>query len=131
MWQMISQFHKEGLTVILTTHYLEEAELMCNHIAFIHKGKVHVNTDMKSFLKSADKQTYIFDLKTPCKKPIALETGSSRLVDEHTLEVEVAKGVVLNDIFAELTERYHLQVLDVKLNAAKLEKLFIDIAKNK
>ncbi|ASG68383.1 ABC transporter ATP-binding protein [Francisella halioticida] len=132
LWKMISKFHKEGLTVILTTHYLEEAESMCNHIALIHKGKVHVNTDMKTFLKSADKHTYIFDLKDKCQENIIkLSLGDAKLVDEYTLEVEVSKGVVLNEIFLELTNEYHLDVLDVRTKEAKLEKLFIDVARNK
>ncbi|AXA33297.1 ABC transporter ATP-binding protein [Francisella adeliensis] len=131
LWEMISGFHKDGLTVILTTHYLEEAESMCNRIALIHKGKVHVNTDMKSFLKTADKQTYIFDLKNRCNEQITLKFGVVKIIDEVTLEIEVDGGAVLNDIFAELTSKYNLEVLDVRTKAAKLEKLFIDIAKNK
>ena len=131
LWEMISQFHKEGLTVILTTHYLEEAESMCNRIVLIHKGKLHVNTDMKSFLKSADKHTYIFDLKEDCNQDIVLSSGTARLVDQHTLEVEVSGGVVLNEIFLELTSKYGLEVLDLRSKAAKLEQLFIDVARNK
>ncbi|AJC48664.1 ABC transporter ATP-binding protein [Allofrancisella guangzhouensis] len=131
LWKMISQFHKEGLTVILTTHYLEEAESMCNYIALIHKGKLHINTDMKTFLKSADKHTYIFDLKDKCNDNIRLESGISKLIDSYTLEVEVSKGVVLNDIFSELSTKYNLEVLDVRTKSAKLEQLFIDVARNK
>ena len=131
LWDMIAEFHKEGLTVILTTHYLEEAESMCNRIALIHKGNVHVNTDMKTFLKSADKQIYIFDLKEKCDQDINLSLGNVKKVDEYTLEVEVSKGVVLNEIFSELTDKYSLDVLDVRTKEAKLEKLFIDVAKNK
>ena len=131
LWEMISQFHKDGLTVILTTHYLEEAESMCNRIALIHKGKLHVNTDMKSFLKSADKHTYVFDLKEDCNQEIVLSSGATRLIDAHTLEVEVSGGVVLNEIFLELTSKYNLEVLDVRSKAAKLEQLFIDVARNK
>ena len=131
LWEMISQFHKEGLTVILTTHYLEEAESMCNRIALIHKGKLHVNTDMKSFLKSADKHTYVFDLTESCHQNIELSSGITKLVDEYTLEVVVDRGVVLNEIFSELTSKYGLEVLDVRSKAAKLEQLFIDVAKNK
>jgi len=131
LWEMISQFHKDGLTVILTTHYLEEAESMCNRIALIHKGKLHVNTDMKSFLKSADKHTYVFDLKEDCSQEIVLSSGTTKLVDAHTLEVEVSGGVVLNEIFLELTSKYGLEVIDVRSKAAKLEQLFIDVARNK
>ena len=131
LWDMITKLNREGLTVILTTHYLEEAEQMCNRIALIHKGKVHVNTDMKSFLQSADKQTYIFDFKEPCKQSVELISGVTKLIDEYTLEVEVDKGVVLNEIFLELTTKYNLEVLDVRIKAAKLEQLFIDVARNK
>ena len=131
LWEMISKFNQEGLTIILTTHYLEEAESMCNRIVLIHKGKLHVNTDMKTFLKSADKQTYVFDLKEDCNQDITLSSGATKLIDAHTLEVEVERGVILNDIFSELTSKYSLEVLDVKSKAAKLEQLFIDVARNK
>lgn len=131
LWDMIAEFHKEGLTVILTTHYLEEAESMCNRIALIHKGKVHVNTDMKTFLKSADKHTYVFDLKEKCDKEISLSLGAVKKIDDYTLEVEVSKGVVLNEIFAELTAKCNLDVLGVRSKEAKLEKLFIEVARNK
>lgn len=131
LWEMILQFHKEGLTIILTTHYLEEAESMCNRIALIHKGKLHVNTDMKSFLKSADKHTYVFSLKNDCDQEIELSLGTTKLVDAHTLEIEVGGGVVLNEVFSELTSKYGLEVLDVRSKAAKLEQLFIDVARNK
>lgn len=131
LWDMIAEFHKDGLTVILTTHYLEEAESMCNRIALIHKGKVHVNTDMKTFLKSADKHTYVFDLKEKCDKDVSLSLGTVKKIDDYTIEVEVSKGVVLNEIFAELTTRCNLDVLDVRSKEAKLEKLFIEVARNK
>ena len=86
---------------------------------------------MKSFLKSADKRTYIFDLKEYCEQEIVLSSGTTRLVDTHTLEVEVNGEVVLNEIFSELTSKYGLEVLDVRSKAAKLEQLFIDVARNK
>jgi ABC-2 type transport system ATP-binding protein len=86
---------------------------------------------MKSFLKSSDKHTYIFDLKNSIKEQITLNAGLVKVIDENTIEIEVESGIVLNDIFAELTSKYKLEVLDVRTKAAKLEKLFIDIAKNK
>lgn len=132
LWEMISEFHKDGLTVILTTHYLEEAETMCNKIALIHKGVLHTNTDMKTFLKSADRQVYVFDLKHPyLGEAISLEIGQARLMDEYTLEVEVKKGILLNDVFNELASNYNLEIMDVRTKTAKLEQLFIDVARNK
>lgn len=131
LWEMIRQFHKEGLTIILTTHYLEEAESMCNRIGLIHKGKLHVNTYMKTFLKSADKHTYIFDLENACNQDITLTSGITKLIDAYTLEIEANSGVILNDIFSELTHKYGLKILDIRRKAAKLEQLFIDVARNK
>ncbi len=132
MWDMIKEFHKDGLTVILTTHYLEEAESMCNRIALIHKGNLHTNMDMKTFLKSADRQIYVFDLKNAyLGESISLDIGSAILTDEHTLEVEVKKDITLNTVFNELSEKYSLEILDVRTKTAKLEQLFIDVAKNK
>ncbi len=132
LWEMISEFHKNGLTVILTTHYLEEAEAMCNKIALIHKGVLHTNTDMKTFLKSADRQVYVFDLKNAyLGEEISLEIGQARLIDEYTLEVEVKKGILLNDVFNELVSNYNLEIMDVRTKTAKLEQLFIDVARNK
>ncbi|APC96926.1 ABC transporter ATP-binding protein [Francisella frigiditurris] len=132
LWEMISEFNKDGLTVILTTHYLEEAETMCNKIALIHKGVLHTNTDMKTFLKSADRQVYVFDLKNAyLGEAISLEIGQARLIDEYTLEVEVKKGILLNDVFNELVSNYNLEIMDVRTKTAKLEQLFIDVARNK
>jgi len=132
LWEMISEFNKDGLTVILTTHYLEEAESMCNRIALIHKGQLHTNMDMKEFLKSADRQVYVFDLKNAYYgEIIKLDIGTANLIDEHTLEVEVMHGITLNTVFNELSEKYQLEILDVKTKTTKLEQLFVDVARNK
>ena len=131
LWKMIKEFNKEGLTVILTTHYLEEAESMCNKIALIHQGNLHVNTDMKTFLKSADRETYIFDLKNPIDKDINLDIGKAKVIDGLTFEVEVNKDTLLNKLFDEIQNKYALEILSVRTKTAKLEQLFIEIAQNK
>ncbi|MDE5039645.1 ABC transporter ATP-binding protein, partial [Francisella tularensis subsp. holarctica] len=82
------------------------------HIALIQKGKLIVNTDMKTILKSANKHTYIFDLKDKCQQEIKRDLGEVKRVDDYTIEVEVSQGVVLNQIFADGSSTYDLDVLD-------------------
>jgi ABC-2 type transport system ATP-binding protein len=123
--------NEAGLTIILTTHYLEEAESMCNRIALIHQGQLHTSSDMKSLLRSVEKETYVFDLKNAINhEQIHCEFGNCALVDATTLEIEVDKTITLNQLFVELTKQ-NIEVLSVKTKTNKLEKLFIDVARNK
>ncbi|WHN66073.1 ABC transporter ATP-binding protein [Cysteiniphilum sp. QT6929] len=131
LWEQMRALNKEGLTIILTTHYLEEAESMCNRIALIHQGKLHTSSDMKTLLRSVEKETYIFDLKEPITpSQMQCEYGQCQLVDSNTLEIEVDKSVTLNQLFADLSQQ-NIDVLSVKTKTNKLEKLFIDVARNK
>lgn len=131
LWEMMCEFNRQGLTIILTTHYLEEAESMCNRIALIHQGTVHVSGLMRDFLRTANKEHYIVDLKSPIEdKAIDLNIGTVTYIDPLTVEIEVDKSIVLNDIFTALSAQ-NLQVLSIRTKTAKLEQLFIDIAKNK
>ena len=104
LWTLMQALNKKGLTIILTTHYLEEAERMCNQLALIHHGKVHTNSDMKSLLRSVEKESYVFDLKTPLNTPLSCDFGKTKLIDPLTLEIEVNKSVTLNRLFSELTK---------------------------
>ncbi|TNF68019.1 MAG: ABC transporter ATP-binding protein [Gammaproteobacteria bacterium] len=132
IWEVLTKLNKEeGLTIILTTHYLEEAESMCNRIALMNKGKIFANTDMKSLLRNLDKETFVFDLKTPIEyinqfnDAAALEV---ELPDPLTLEVTVDKSYTLNDIFSVLTE-HQVQVISARNKKARLEQLFIDLVR--
>ena len=127
---LMQGLNKEGLTIILTTHYLEEAERMCNHLALIHHGKVHTSSDMKSLLRSVEKETYRFDLKTPLNNPLSFDFGKTKLIDSLTLEIEVNKSVTLNRLFAELTKA-DIQVQSVQTKTNKLEQLFLDVVQEK
>ena len=122
--------NKKGLTIILTTHYLEEAERMCNHVALIHHGKVHTSSEMKSLLRSVEKETYRFDLKVPLKHPLSCDFGKTKLIDPLTLEIEVDKSMTLNGLFAELTKA-DIQVQSVQTKTNKLEQLFLDVVQDK
>ncbi|MFZ9035487.1 MAG: ABC transporter ATP-binding protein [Francisellaceae bacterium] len=129
LWEMISKLNKQGLTIILTTHYLEEAESMCNRIALIHHGRVHTSSDMKSLLRSVEEESYIFDLATPLKQEsLSLGLGRIEIIDQLTLEVTVDRSISLNRLFSALTAQ-NIDVLSVKTKTNKLEKLFIDMAR--
>ncbi|MCF6765074.1 ABC transporter ATP-binding protein [Thiotrichales bacterium 19S3-7] len=132
MWEVLTKLNKEeGLTIILTTHYLEEAENMCNRIALMNKGKVFANTDMRSLLRNLDKETFVFDLKTPLESINHLNDATAlqvQLPDPLTLEVTVDKSYTLNDIFSVLTS-HHIQVISARNKKARLEQLFIDLVR--
>ena len=131
LWEKMRSLNKKGLTIILTTHYLEEAESMCNRIALIHQGQLHTSSDMKSLLRSVEKETYIFDLKNTLNdEQMHGAFGYCKLLDPLTLEIEVDKSVTLNQLFADLSKQ-NIEVLSVKTKINKLEKLFIDVARNK
>lgn len=131
LWEQMRLLNQEGLTIILTTHYLEEAENMCNRIALMHQCKLHTSSDMKTLLRSVEKEIYIFDLKnTLPSKQLHCEYGHCQLVDPTTLEIEVDKYVTLNQLFAELSKQ-NIEVLSVKTKTNKLEKLFIDFVRKK
>ena len=129
LWEKMCSLNEKGLTIILTTHYLEEAENMCNRIALIHQGRLHISSDMKSLLRSIDKEVYIFDLKKPLySNQIRCEFGNFCLVEPRMLEIEVDKSVTLNQLFVSLSQQ-NIEVLSVKNKTTKLEKVFLDIAK--
>ena len=84
MWEFLQELNEQGVTIILTTHYLEEAEMLCKNIAIIDKGIIVEDTSMKSLLATLDKETIILDLKQPVKK-VNLSGYDFRMTDDHTL----------------------------------------------
>jgi ABC-2 type transport system ATP-binding protein len=132
MWEFLRKLNQQGTTIILTTHYLEEAEYLCKNIAIIDKGHIIENTSMKKLLASLNTETFIFDLKKPLKKiPQAVSPFTMRLLDQMTLEVDVAKEQSLNNLFGFL-EGHHIEVTSLRNKANRLEELFLNlIATNK
>ena len=102
MWEFLQELNEQGVTIILTTHYLEEAEMLCKNIAIIDKGIIVEDTSMKSLLATLDKETIILDLKQPVKK-VNLSGYDFRMTDDHTLEVDIVKSQGLNSIFEQLS----------------------------
>ncbi|MCW7472176.1 ABC transporter [Leptospira levettii] len=126
MWDFLKELNKEGKTIILTTHYLEEAESLCKNIAIIDKGEIVENTSMKKLLQRLDKETFIIDLK----KSFKTKPGSKRFnwiwLDDHSLEVQLDKKASVNDLFAELTKQ-KMEVLSLRNKSNRLEELFLSL----
>jgi len=126
MWLFLQKINEQGTTIILTTHYLEEAENLCRNIAIIDRGRIIENTNMKSLLNRLDKQTFIFDLKAPLPSDIDLGDINYLQIDDTTLEVELSKNENLNAIFAILS-RQNIEVSSMKNKANRLEELFLSL----
>ncbi len=125
MWGFLRELNQQGITIILTTHYLEEAEMLCRNIAIIDSGIIVENTDMKSLLAKLDVETFVFDLK-PNSAPTALADLSSRVIDDHTLEVDVKKCQTINSVFTELNKQ-GIEVLSMRNKSNRLEELFVSL----
>lgn len=125
MWDFLRHINEQGVTIILTTHYLEEAELLCKNIAIIDTGRIVENTTIKALLAKLDKETFVLDLKQPAK-PVALKGYKFTMGDDNTIEVEVAKSQGLNAVFTALTEQGNT-VLSMRNKANRLEELFVGL----
>lgn len=124
MWLFLQAINAQGTTIILTTHYLEEAENLCRNIAIIDKGLIVENTDMKSLLNRLDKETFILDLKSPLMSDFTLSGFNLHQLDNTTLEVELKRGEGLNNLFAALSLQ-GIEVSSMKNKANRLEELFL------
>lgn len=128
MWQFLRQINEEGRTIILTTHYLEEAEMLCRNIAIIDQGRIIENTSVKSLLATLHVETFILDL-APGAGDLTIDGFVSRRLDGHTLEVDVAKAQGINPVFSQLTAQ-GVQVLSLRNKANRLEELFVKLVEN-
>jgi ABC-2 type transport system ATP-binding protein len=126
MWEFLTEINKNGTTIILTTHYLEEAEQLCRNIAIIDEGCIIENTSMKKLLAELDSQVFILDSadKVGPDLTLDLENVSLLLVDEHSFEVTVSHGRNINDVFLSL-DRQHVQVNSMRNKTNRLEQLFL------
>jgi|TARA_R100000935_G_scaffold22750_1_gene41802 ABC-2 type transport system ATP-binding protein len=126
MWVFLREINQRGTTIILTTHYLEEAENLCRNIAIIDKGRIVENTDMKSLLNRLDKETFVLDLLEPLTDSSLLQGIEYHQVDPTTIEVELQRQEGLNDLFTVLTER-GIKVGSMKNKVNRLEELFLTL----
>lgn len=126
MWQLLQTLNRQGTTIILTTHYLEEAEQLCRSIAIIDQGEIIEHCSMKSLLKRLDRETFVLDTLADVTQLPTLSEGELVQVDEHTLELTLARGSTLNDAFAVLTSA-GIQIKSLRNKANRLEELFVSL----
>lgn len=127
MWDFLTEINKQGITIILTTHYLEEAESLCRNIAIIDQGSIIENTSIKKLLATLNMETFVLDVEYPAGVTSAtLEGFTWRAIDDHSIEVDVEKSQGLNPVFEQLTAQ-SIQVLSMRNKANRLEELFVNL----
>ncbi|GAA0712151.1 ABC transporter ATP-binding protein [Dokdonella soli] len=129
MWKFISGINAAGTTVILTTHYLEEAEQLCRNIAIIDRGRIIENTSMKQLLSKLDVETFVLDLAQPCTALPDVSGVKLSHVDDVTIEAEMSREHDLNSLFATLSTR-GVTVRSMRNKANRLEELFVRLVEN-
>jgi ABC-2 type transport system ATP-binding protein len=126
MWSFLTELNQQGITIILTTHYLEEAEQLCRHIGIIDHGCIVENTSMKALLKTLHVETFLLDLKDALLVPPQLAGYPATLVDPHTLEVQVEKSLGITELFRQLAAQ-KVEVLSLRNKSNRLEELFVSL----
>lgn len=126
MWDFLRETNRQGTTIILTTHYLEEAENLCRHIAIINDGRTIESTEMKSLLKKLHVETFILQLKEALSEVPKINDYPFRLVDENTLEVDISKEKSINEVFIALQQQ-GVVVESMRNKTNRLEELFMNL----
>lgn len=129
MWNYLRELNSQGITIILTTHYLEEAEMLCRNIAIIDRGLIVENTSMKALLSKLHVETFILDIEVT-SIVASLSGYPCRVIDNHTIEVDVDKAQPMNDVFIQLTEQ-GINVKSMRNKSNRLEELFVTLVANK
>ena len=136
MWGFLRELNKQGITIILTTHYLEEAEMLCRNIAIIDGGEIVEDTSMKKLLAQLDVETFVFDIKvaaTVAELEQFVEQSQEityRAIDDHTLEIDLNKSQNLNQVFAQLNAA-NIEVQSMRNKSNRLEALFVSLINKK
>ncbi len=128
MWDFLREINRQGITIILTTHYLEEAEMLCRHIGIIQRGELVANSSMRDLLAKSQSETIVIDY-VPTATPIALNGYTFTDVESGMLEVKVDKQHGLNQLFEQLNQQ-DIKVISVRNKANRLEELFVDLLHN-
>jgi ABC-2 type transport system ATP-binding protein len=126
MWKFLKELNAKGTTIILTTHYLEEAESLCRNIAIIDKGELIENTSMRNLLNQLDMETFVLDLSKPIPGLQQIPGYDFHVLDDCTLEVEVSKSKSLNALFSELSAK-GIDVVSMRNKTNRLEQLFMHL----
>lgn len=126
MWDFLREINEAGTTIILTTHYLEEAESLCRNVAIIDKGLLIKNTSVKNLLQELHKEVFIFDSAKDLPINFAIDGFDINIIDQHSFEVQVEKGKTLNSVFAILNEK-NIPIISMRNKANRLEEMFISM----
>jgi len=126
MWDFLRRINAQGTTIILTTHYLEEAEALCRHIAIINHGKIVENTSIKTLLRQLRRETFILDCVEQLPESVIIAGFATRRADDHTLEVEVERGQHLNQVFTAL-DAEGIHISSMRNRANRLEEMFVNL----
>ena len=129
MWQFLTELNDEGITIILTTHYLEEAEQLCRNIGIIDHGQIVKNTSMKELLSQLQVETLLLDVVEPLAVTPVLEGYPCEVLDAFTLAVQVEKGLGVTPLFQRLAEQ-NIQVRSLRNKSNRLEELFVSLVEN-
>lgn len=124
MWDFLREINAAGTTIILTTHYLEEAESLCRNVAIIDQGVIVKNTSVKSLLQQLNKEVFIFDVAGNLQSLPSLNGHRVAQIDEHSFEVDVDKGQSINAVFTQLTAQ-GFEIVSMRNKSNRLEELFI------
>jgi ABC-2 type transport system ATP-binding protein len=128
-WDFLREINERGVTIILTTHYLEEAENLCRRVAIIDHGRIVENDQMATVLRKLQAETFVLNLREPLKSVPNLAGYTVRLIDEHTLEVDVNKDRGLNDIFVRLAAQ-GIETVSMRNKVNRLEELFMRLVQS-
>ncbi|MEH6584163.1 MAG: ABC transporter ATP-binding protein [Halioglobus sp.] len=126
MWDFLKEINAQGTTIILTTHYLEEAEALCRNIAIINNGEIVEHSSMRGLLQQLHQEVFILDSTEDLPADVNLEGFVTRRVDQHTLEVDVEKGSNINQVFVELDQK-GINVCSMRNRANRLEEMFVNL----
>lgn len=126
MWKFLKEINSQGTTIILTTHYLEEAENLCRNIGIIDHGRLIENTSMRELISRLRQETFVLDLGNKITRLPDVSGCALSLLDDHTLEVVLPRDRAVNDLFSYLTE-HNIKVLSMRNKTNRLEQLFMDM----
>ncbi len=129
MWEFLTRINNAGTTIILTTHYLEEAESLCRNIAIIDRGEIRINTSKRALLSQLNSETFMLDIDQPIKEAPSIEGYAVRLEADNCLVVDVQKGQGLNTVFSAL-DKQGVNVLSMRNQSNRLEELFVRLVDN-
>ncbi len=128
MWEFLQDLNQKGVTIILTTHYLQEAEKLCRNVGIIELGELILDSDMKSLFKQLNQETYVLDLVQPIDSQVLPHelNDSVRLVDPTTVEVDIARNSSINVVFETLS-KHNIHAISIQTKSNRLETLFMEL----